>query len=315
MKAIVFATDYLSGSRIDGLSSPFFSLQNKPILLYVLVALDQLSDINEIVIVGPVSQIMRVLEAALFEVPFSKKMTVLAQKNGLLDDLKSAVTAVSQQESDVLQVLPPDEPVLCLPGNIPLLTTAEIEAFIASSDMGSYDYCIGITEESALRAFYPEAEKSGIKMPCIQLQDKQFRLNNLHLIYPQKVFGIAEQHPKNVTEIRSSMSISDVLPNYIAEIFKALLDRDGREAAFWPLYQNRSIASLEVTLSELSHLNLKFAGRWKGGAALNIDDAESHRIVSERIKDWRILTDDLNQTAEGKKQCPSSGLACEGSDA
>ncbi len=311
MKAIVFATDHLNSDyRLNGLSSSFLNLQGRPILLYVLVALNQLSDIDEIAIVGPPSQIMRVLEAALFEVPFSKKITVLPQKKQLLEDLQSAICGEAQQAPDPLQVLPTDEAVLCLPGNIPLITTAEIEAFLADSDMTSYDYCIGITEENALRAFYPEGEKSGIKNPCIQVQNKSFRLNNLHLLYPSRISRVVQEQP-NASK-NGIGSGSSTLPLYISALLGGGLRKSDQahELVLSLSHQNSSIEMLEDCLSEISQIKLKFTGRWKGGAALNINDEASFQAVSERIDDWRILTEDLNQTEEGKKQCPTSGLAC-----
>lgn len=311
MKAIVFATDQsCSDYRINGVSSPFFSLQGKPILLYVLVALDQLAEIEEIVLVGPPAQLMSVLEAALFEVPFSKKVTVLPQKGQLLADLQLAINGESEPGSDPLQVLPKDEAVLCLPGDIPLITTAEIEAFIAASDMSLYDYCVGITEEDALRGFYPENEKPGIKRPMIQLKDKGFRLNNLHLIQTSTIGNLLERQSGALSKSEMSAPKTNIFPPYMVAIFEALLNKTAQESVLSASYQDNSIASLEAHLSEMSQLKLKFTGRWKGGAALNIDDASSYQAILERIDDWRTLTADLNQTAEGKKQCPTSGDAC-----
>lgn len=309
MKALVLATDHLGPDyRINGLSSSFFNLQGRPVLLYVLVALDQLSDIDEIVIVGPPPQIMRVLEAALFEIPFSKKINVLPQKGDFLEDLQAAISEAPQQAPDPLQVLPTDEEtILCLPGNIPLITTAEIEAFLATSDMTAYDYCIGITEEDALRAFYPEGEKSGIKKPVIQLNDKSFRLNNLHLFYPSHISQILQNRSGNSSEIGMPDAVANALPAYMAAFFCDLFGQTDQKPV---LSQDSSIEMLEKHLSRISQLKLKFTGRWKGGAALNIDDETSFQAVSERIDDWRTLTEDLNQTEEGKKQCPTSGLAC-----
>ncbi len=309
MKAIVFATDQVASDyRIKGLSSPFFNLQGRPILLYVLVALDQLADIEEVVIIGPPSQIMSVLEAALFEVPFSKKITVLPQKGQLLEDLQSAISGGLQQAPDPLQVLPPDEAVLCLPGNIPLITTAEIEAFLATSDMDCYDYCIGITEENALLAFYPEGEKSGIKKSTIQLKDKRFRLNNLHLIRPLKIGRVAQGESSGKSATASGWP--SALPPYMASLFDDLLSKTGQEKILGLSPQDSTIEIFEDRLSDIFQLKLRFTGRWKGGAALNIDDEACYQAISERIDDWRTLIADLNQTEEGKKKCPTSGLAC-----
>jgi len=314
MKAIVFATDDLdTGYRMNGNSSSFFILQGKPILLFVLVALDQLEEIDEIVVVGAPSKIMRVLEMALFEVPFSKKVTVCPQKEGFSENLQSATNGNLQQESDPLQVLSKDEAVLCLPGNIPLVTTAEIESFLAASDMESYDYCIGITEESVLRAFYPEGAKAGIKKPYIQVKERFFRLNNLHLIRPLKMNRIAQEFLKNPTKENGISSVeSDLLPAYMASFFGGLMRRaDQAQKQVLSLSRpDSSIEVLEKSLSDITQLKLKFVGRWKGAAALNIDDAACYQSISERIDDWRTLLADLNQTEEGKKQCPTSGLAC-----
>ena len=49
-----------------------------------------------------------------------------------------------------------DKAVLVMPGDIPLATPFEIEAFITSCDLTKYDYFLGLTAEPALRPYYPQ---------------------------------------------------------------------------------------------------------------------------------------------------------------
>src|SRR6266568_3881506 len=74
-----------------------------------------------------------------------------------------------------------------MPGDIPLATPAEIDAFVDGCDLARYDYCLGLSTEDVLQAYYPQDGCPGIQMAYFTLRDLRARQNNLHLVKPLRL--------------------------------------------------------------------------------------------------------------------------------
>ena len=77
-----------------------------------------------------------------------------------------------------------DKAVLFMSGDIPLATPQEIDAFVAACDLSRFDYFLGVTPETMLRAYYPRQGRPGITMSYFTLRNLRIRQNNLHLVRP-----------------------------------------------------------------------------------------------------------------------------------
>lgn len=324
MKAFLFALDQGPEQQVKGTSTPFLLLEGRPLLLFVLVALDRVRDIDQITIVGPQKKIMQVLEMSLLSgLLFSKKVLVQEQKEGLVENFLSASESSPQkdrEEKDPLKLVPSDRPALFLPGDIPLVTTAEIETFIAGSDTGKYDVTMGITSEASLRPFYSDENQPGIKKSYFALKGATFRFNNLYLFRPQQMAQrIIHQKSKedrqsianDPPEDHKKEDWSRALPFYISDLIDTSLNQTVRNKIDACFQKEMSLEQLEKSLLYTMNLKIKFIERWKGAGALNIDDRSSYEAISARINDWRNYLAGLNQNKEGELLCPISGDTCQ----
>ncbi|MFQ5597513.1 MAG: hypothetical protein ACE5GK_05625 [Nitrospiria bacterium] len=324
MKAFVSVLDQVPDRHVNGVSTPFLSLKGQPLLLYVLVALDRVRPVEEIIVVGPQKRIMQVLEGALHSgVLFSKSIRVHGQNGTRIENMFSAYAesfSSGPASEDPLNLVSEEAPALFLPADIPLVTTAEIESFIAASDMTRYDYTMGISSEAALRPFYPNAHQPGIKKPYIALQDMTFRPNNLHLLRP---FRVAERNPLKGLNVKPLGHSEDGgkrlekgnwvkdLPFYFQELLIGGLDPKDIAQAANLIGKDRPLGALEAYFSRKLNIAFKMIEKWRGGGALNIDDEAAYRSVSLRLDEWRAYFLSLNRNEKGEDLCPVSGDPCQ----
>ena len=63
-----------------------------------------------------------------------------------------------------------------------------MEHFIAHCDLERHDYILGLTPEKSMPYFYPKGHnRPGIKMAYLHMREKNYRINNLHMVRPARV--------------------------------------------------------------------------------------------------------------------------------
>ncbi len=132
----------------EGVSNKaFIKVHGRPLLAYILAALEEAPSVERIIVVGPVKELENLrLEGYSFEV-------VPEKKTSMLDNLAAGLETVDQ-----------DRLSLVVTGDIPLLTAAVIEEFInlcAPHDLEFY-YPV-LTREDCLQSF-PETERTYVNL-------------------------------------------------------------------------------------------------------------------------------------------------------
>ena len=325
MNAFILAGDRGRSRQVGGMNKAFLLLEGRPVLLYVLMALDRVRGIDQVYVVGPRKEIMGVIEKALPEVLFSKKIEVLEQKNSLLENILYGYTysLPGYQEGIGAARLPhEDPPALFLPADIPLVTTAEIEEFIAGSDMKAYDYCLGVTEEKHLTPFYPRAGAPGIRMAYLYLKEKTYRMNNLHLARPfrvgagsyiQKVYNhryqkYAGNRLRMALEILRTPGCAKGLSFYLlaqGAVFFSKIKLDPL-ASF--LRRFLTVEEVERQVSVFLKTRFKAVETGLGGAALDIDDEKTYKTMFLLFREWRAYLSKFDKS--GGSFCPLKTGVC-----
>ncbi len=289
MKAFVFANDQNPTQEINGLSYAYLPLEGRPILLYVLMALDRVSDIEEITVVGSQKKIMRVIESVMFEMPFQKTIAVLEQKPTLFESMAD----VNKDRGDGLEML--SEPALFLPGNIPYLTSAEISTFIAASDMRKSDVCLSIASKNALK-FFAQKEVTRQNSPS---SSQTVRLGNLLIARSESLF-------KNI-----------VLKTFYEHLKESSYDAKTLEGFFkYPGFndeskaQKPSLSDLEENLSQYLNLDFKFSETVTAGNTFAVRDHNAYQFVQRQFSDWREQIIEL-KSEDGEQICSISGTICD----
>jgi hypothetical protein len=209
-----------------------------------------------------------------------------------------------------------DKAVLYMPGDIPLATASEIDVFVEGCDPTLYDYCLGVTAEPALRAYYPQAEHPGIRMAYFTLRDLQIRHNNLHLVKPlrvgnrdyiERVYRYRYQKEwRNILRLcwelwctqRGSLRLA---ASFFCLHMARLLTTYGWQQAFFARPFFLELPVVCSVLSQLLQTRFTTVLTPHGGCALDIDNAEHYAIICKNFHLWQAhqqaLTRELKQQA------------------
>jgi GTP:adenosylcobinamide-phosphate guanylyltransferase len=306
MDAVVLAGDRGKTRKVLGTEKAFLTLAGRPLLLHVLAAIDGARSIDRVYVIGPKERLESLL--ALFP-ERTKPWIVLEQQETLLANALSAygstlaekVCAGDHPSSPKTQATEADPPpALFVPSDIPLLTSPEIEAFIAQSDMGRADYCIGMTREETLTRFYPDTDRPGVRMAYLHTQEGAYRMNNLHLVRPRKVGAVdVIQTAYNLRHQREIGNTLQTLRNIIRGIplSQGLLLYALARCAVWfsklgitPLVsacrRRLPVAKVERLLSRLLKTRVALVETPFGGGAIDVDDDAAYATLTSRHAEW-----------------------------
>jgi hypothetical protein len=171
----------------------FLSVAGLPVIHHVLRAVERAHYTARIFVVGDKARLEKIL--AIPGMPFqgTRPLVLLEQNNTLHDNVWNTFLHTLPDYSPGMdwrvytKTAAVDKAVLVMPGDIPLATPFEIDEFVDGCDLSRYDYCLGLTAESTLRAYYPQDGRPGIQMAYYVLRDLHIRHNNLHLVKPLRL--------------------------------------------------------------------------------------------------------------------------------
>ncbi|WP_187276426.1 NTP transferase domain-containing protein [Parahaliea maris] len=177
--AIVLAGDRGAARAVAGVTNKaLLALGGHSLLQRVLLALGQVAHIRSITVVGPEAQ----LADTVANTPLATPVLLLEQEDTAYQNFWKAFTRLTQGSGEN-----PDRQVLVLGADMPLISRAEIDEFLARCAERPLDYCVGMSAEQALQRFYPRDGRPGIHMRYLHLAEASLRLNNLHLVRPLRV--------------------------------------------------------------------------------------------------------------------------------
>ncbi len=196
LDVIVTAGDRGASRPVLQTNKVFLPIAGIPVINYVLSAVERTRATAQIIVVGDKARLEEALSVANSPVEGRCPITIIEQGNSLYDNVWNAFLHTLPGYEPGMDWRPyaetaTDKAVLVMPGDIPLATPAEIDAFVDQCDLTRYDYFLGVTSKSALEPYAPRADRPGICMTHFTLRDMQVRQNNLHLVKP---FRVANRH-------------------------------------------------------------------------------------------------------------------------
>ncbi|MFQ5588825.1 MAG: hypothetical protein ACE5F7_08290 [Nitrospiria bacterium] len=306
MNAFVFATDQRPQNRVRGKHPAFLPLENRPLLLYVLMALDRVEAIQKITVIGPPKEVMRAVESVMFVMPFQKQIVVLEPRETLLESLEATVpgSGVGESGQDGLSMI--SDPALYLPGNIPFVTTAEISTFIASADMRQFDCCVSYASANAYDFLGSTQPQVSTKFKtAYHLEKEAVHLGRLFLARPGQM-GHPAALKKILTLFQSRTSNAPGDENPIESFLKlAGFKLEGKGSAVYP-----GLADLAAQTSAFLKTRVQLIQTQTGGHALPVEDGDSHRFIADHFEAWRQQIAEL-KSEQGEKICSISGTVCD----
>ncbi len=189
--AILMAGEGEDSHRVCGQHKALLKIKGKYVIQHVIETLQQVSAIGSIYVAGPVPKLTAAFQSAGINLGTPKKIHLVQQKSNLFENGWHAfLNSIPGYAEDPIMDLSAyrEKAVLIVPCDAPLITPREIEYFTGHCDLDRYDYFLGLTPEQAMAPFYPQGGKPGMKMAYLHMQEKNYRINNLHMVRPIKVF-------------------------------------------------------------------------------------------------------------------------------
>jgi len=307
LDVIVTAGDRSASRPVCGDNKAFLPLAGVPIINYVLSAVERTRCAARIFVVGDTARLAAALAVPKSPWRGTRPLHLLEQGNTLYENVWNAflhtLPDYTSQTNWRLYMDTPavDKAVLVMPGDIPLATPDEIDAFVDGCDLSRYDYFLGLSAESVLQAYYPQDGRPGIEMAYFTLRDLRARQNNLHLVKPlrlgnrhyiQKVYDLRYQREwRNILrlgwELCTTQTGSLRLASYYLCLHVArLLTNLGWQhlRLMRPFFLEMPV--MASVLSQLLQTRFTTVLTPYGGCALDIDNAEHYAAASANFEPW-----------------------------
>lgn len=310
--AILLAGEGESSYKVFHQHKSFLRLKGKCIIQYVIEALQQVESVRDIYIVGSRDNLLKAIEEDGIDLKYPKRIYVLEQKANLYENIWHTFLATlpKKPEEHELEDSPyQDKAVLIVPSDAPLITPHEIEYFISHCDLENYDHILGLTPSESLEYFYPKEGKPGIKMAYLNLKEKMYRINNLHMVKPIRIKN--RKYIQEVYQYRYQRNIRNVLlfgrsllgnrkPNqfkyYLILQLSSMFSKLGINVLAKLLRSWIPKKGLEKCVSQILQTRLMGQDVPFPGAALDIDNDHDYQVILSRFDEWREHLQQLDQS-------------------
>jgi GTP:adenosylcobinamide-phosphate guanylyltransferase len=305
IQAILLAGDRGASKALRGASKPFVEIAGKPMVVHVLEALLHTPEISEVYATGDTLRLEKVFaEHGCLSLAASRGCAIhfVPQGHTLYENVWSAfLRSLPPGEPD------PDHPVLVVPSDIPLVVPGEISDFLGKAEKADADYVIGLTPEEALRRFAPADDRPGIEMAYFNLREGRFRQNNLHCVRPLRMRN--RHYIQDIYETRYQKEWGNmlrlagrllrrefrnlwVLGFYLVMHVAGVLQRRGYRRLSDRVRHFASLPTVERGMSALLQTRVLCATTARGGAALDIDNAEDLDVAARTFERWKRIQED-----------------------
>ena len=318
---IITAGDRAASRPVLQKNKVFLPIAGIPVINYVLSAVERARCTARIIVVGDQARLEEALTLPNNPFQGQRPLTVLEQSNTICENVWNAFLHTlpgyqAGMDWHSFSDANADKAVLVMSGDIPLATPEEIEEFVDSCDLTRYDYFLGLTTEATLRPYYPQAERSGVRMAYFTLRDLQVRQNNLHLVKPFRVGNL--QHIQRAYEVRYQKEWRNVAKliwqmvaardvslrtfGAIASLHVArLISRFGWQSIplFRPFFLD--LPMLASLASQLLRTRFTTVMTHYGGCTIDVDNAEHYQAICANFTNWlkhqALLAQELKQQA------------------
>lgn len=301
--AILVAGEGKDSGQVYRRHKAFLPIEGKYVISYVIEALQGAESVRSITIVGPREQILQHMDEDGINPVSPKPIHVLQQKQNLYENVWHSFLHTLPEpvaENELEHSAYRDRAVLVVPCDSPLMTSHEIDYFTQSCDMEKYDQVLGLTPEESLLPFYPGQGKPGVRMTYLNVEERRYRINNLHLVRPLKIgnrhyvnqmyqyryqrniknmllFGLEiigkdkQKRYKYYIGLLLAMFFSWLNIQPLVRYFRSWVPKEGLEACISSIMKTRFLG-LESPLP---------------GSTLDIDNARDYEAIQLRFKEWR----------------------------
>jgi len=229
--------------RVD--NKAFILVNGRPLLAYILEALQEAPSINKINVVGP-EENLRKLVAEGYE------FDPVPEQGSMLDNLAAGFKSV-------------DKDRLCLvaTGDIPLVTAPVIEKFLELCGPCDHDFYYPILDRETCVEFYPEAERT-----YVRLKEGRVTGGNVGLVNPAWYLENRARLEMFISYRKKPVKLLRILPLTLALKF---------------LFKTLSVKDLESNLSRLLKLKVKAVPCSLAELGLDVDKTSDLTVVTRAL--------------------------------
>ena len=301
LDAVVLAgTDDNPKRMILGQNKAFLEIAGKPLVRHVVEALLESEVVGAVFVVGPLER----LQAALSG--FSDRVNLVQQEGKMLSNAWAAFHAAEAYQESLGNPKDPQRPVLALSCDLPLISTAAVDDFVARCaavdhhDGDGYAMLCGVAEEASLKQYYAEDGKPGIIRPYVNFAEYRVRLANIYVGRPRtlannKFLGIGFEHRK-AAKLKNVLLLAwDFLSQsggwlaaWLSLRMQATLMAERSGSRFYErLRKGNSAPRTEEVCSRVLGGKVKIVVSPYGGLSLDADNEEDFHVLNQRFEEWK----------------------------
>ncbi len=318
ISAIVLAGDKKGAKAINHQNKAFLLFNGEPLIIHVLRALKAARRVERIIAVGPAERLRSVIGTS--DLPDSDKILVVDQRQNLIENGKAGFAASLGMEYSpaLFHSLRRSEhvetPVLLVSCDIPLVTPWEIDELVSRSDITRYDYCVGLTKDDVLRAYYPRDDMPGIVMAYFHLREGRCRQNNMQVVKPLKIHRLVfieqmylARYQKKFSNMFRLILVFLFVGRWMFNATRLYLGLQSARSLYKRRKGGRLYERIRMTnrLKSLTRciggiMDMRMAGVFTsyGGAVLDIDNAKDMKIAETMRERWMRHQEDIYRSKQ-----------------
>jgi len=308
MDAIILAGEKEGSIPVMGKNKALLSFRGRPLIRYVIDAVDRAETINSITIVGPRNK----LETELAGYKTEKPLNFLEQGRNIFENIWQGTVSTFPEyrpgiTSEELKGSPQaDKAVVLLTCDMPMLEPLEIDRFVSAAPLDRADFVCGVTRHEMLEPYEPRGETPGIKFIYFCLRDRLIRHSNIFCMRPLKLAHVVEDFMPRVYNLRYQRHLRKVL-SATAQFLWFFATRPGPLALFFllesasychnhNLHRLRQILRRPIELewaeritSEIFETRVATLETIGPGPTLDVDDEESYNAFVAMYDKWKEM--------------------------
>lgn len=318
---IVLAGDTGASRQVCGMNKAFLEINEIPLLLHVLNALEKAETVNKICIIGPKEKVIQAIENHHHLLDDKKEIAILEQGVTFFSNAWESFAHLypKAKEGDSIQPGQSEKAALYIPGDIPLVTPFEIDTFLNLCQVDRYDYFLGLTPAESLHPFYPQKGTPGIKTNYFYLREGKFRQNNFHLVKPLKVKN--REYIQKVYDYRYQRDFSNIIRLAIEFLrthvrlegfccygllhWNQILSRMHLSPLTLPTRKLLPLSLIEGCISRVLGTRFTTIITPLSGSTLDIDNEKDYHAMSSMLSSWKNYLHQKEETFKEKHKHPS----------
>ncbi len=225
----------------------FILVNDRPLLAYILKALQEAPSINKIVVVGPDEELLQLKEAGYGFEP-------VQERGSMLDNLAAGFESVD-----------PARLCLVVTADIPLINASVIEQFLCLCEPHDHDLYYPVLDKETCVRHFPDTERT-----YIHLKEGRVTGGNVGLVNPVWYLQNRDRLEMFISYRKKPVKLLRILP--LTLVLKFLLKK-------------LSVRDLELFLSRLLDLKAKAVPCSLVELGLDVDKVSDLEVVKQALKE------------------------------